>query len=130
MSNQGTYNHLGDHTQWSSSRMTGLGLSIAGGVAAAFTGILVNLAGQRGRRFISARVLRQYHQAAARVVRLERDFLEARLNLRASKSLNCSATLSGSGPVPYVVEHRLALAVSDHPQVAGAQAGQPRLLRP
>jgi hypothetical protein len=70
-----------DPSQWSNARMTGVGLSIAGGVAGAFTSLLVGLAGRRGRRFLSARALRQYHEAGARIVRLERDFLEARLSM-------------------------------------------------
>lgn len=44
---KGTYNHLGDHTQWSNARMTGVGLSIAGGVAAAITGVLISAAQAR-----------------------------------------------------------------------------------
>ena len=70
-----------DPSQWSNARMTGLGLSIAGVVAGAFTSLLFGLAGCRRRRFIGARALRQYHEAGVRIVRLERDFLEARLSM-------------------------------------------------
>ena len=70
-----------DPSRWSNAQMTGVGLSIAGGVAGAFTAMLVGLAGHRGRRFISARALRHYHQAGVRIVRLEHDFLKARLSM-------------------------------------------------
>ena len=41
---KGTYNHLGDHTQWSNARMTGVGMSIAGVTAGAFASALVRAA--------------------------------------------------------------------------------------
>jgi hypothetical protein len=70
-----------DPSQWSNARMTSVGLTVAGGVAGAFTSLLVSLAGRRRRRLISARALRQYHQAGVRIVRLERAYLEARLSM-------------------------------------------------
>jgi hypothetical protein len=55
----GTYNHLGDHTQWSNARMTGVGLSIACGVAGAFTASLMRAAeaNRRPVRVLSAQAM-------------------------------------------------------------------------
>jgi hypothetical protein len=49
-------NNLGDHTQWSNAKMTGVGLSIAVGVAGAMTAVLVNAAQARKQ---PARVLKR-----------------------------------------------------------------------
>jgi hypothetical protein len=59
--NMGNRNNLGgDPSQWSNSRMTGVGLSIAGGVAGAMTSVLVNAAQARKRqqRGVSAKQMR------------------------------------------------------------------------
>jgi hypothetical protein len=48
-----------DPSRWSSSKMTGVGLTIAGGVAAAVGGVVMNLLDRRRRPvFVSAKAVR------------------------------------------------------------------------
>jgi hypothetical protein len=59
-------NNLGDHTQWSNARMTGVGLTIAGGVSAAIGAGLMNMLAARRRpvRYVSAKQVRLTNEEA------------------------------------------------------------------
>jgi hypothetical protein len=59
-------NKLGDHTQWSNARMTGVGLTIAGGVSAAVGAGVMNMLAARRRpaRYASAKAIRLTNEEA------------------------------------------------------------------
>jgi hypothetical protein len=84
-------NNLGpDPSQWSSAKMTGVGLTIAGGVAVAFGGVLINLIDRRRRpvRYVSAKEIRL---ADERVMAADLAIMEMRLK-RAQTQRNEAET--------------------------------------